>query len=223
METILIVARHGNTFNKGDAVLRIGSRTDLPLTLEGREQGRRLGLNLLKNGLKPSRFFSAPLKRALETIGEASATIAKAPKIEIADFLTELDYGEDDGLPEEEVVRRLGRVEARETNSDEDELSLGKKVLQLWDRESILPKGWSFLRPRVERLRNDWQAFATKLKVDAPGSTTLAVTSNGVARFALNILDPEFKRPESVKLAPGSFGVFVQREDKWRLLDWNVR
>ena len=34
----LIVVRHGNTFNKGDVILRVGARTDLPLTAEGMRQ-----------------------------------------------------------------------------------------------------------------------------------------------------------------------------------------
>ena len=30
--TRLIVVRHGNTFNSGDVILRVGSATDIPLT-----------------------------------------------------------------------------------------------------------------------------------------------------------------------------------------------
>ena len=34
-KTTLIVVRHGNTFNSGDTILRVGGATDLPLTEKG--------------------------------------------------------------------------------------------------------------------------------------------------------------------------------------------
>ena len=40
---LLLLARHGNTFDKGDKVVWVGARTDLPLTAKGREQARALG------------------------------------------------------------------------------------------------------------------------------------------------------------------------------------
>ena len=43
--TKLIVVRHGNTFNKGDTILRVGSKTDLPLTATGVQQGRKARLD----------------------------------------------------------------------------------------------------------------------------------------------------------------------------------
>ena len=33
--TKLVVVRHGNTFNSGDVILRVGSATDIPLTETG--------------------------------------------------------------------------------------------------------------------------------------------------------------------------------------------
>ena len=40
---LLLLARHGNTFNKGDKIVWVGARTDLPLTAKGREQALALG------------------------------------------------------------------------------------------------------------------------------------------------------------------------------------
>ncbi|HAO37083.1 MAG TPA: histidine phosphatase family protein, partial [Hyphomonas sp.] len=34
----LIIVRHGNTFDKGDTVTRVGGRTDLPLSASGLAQ-----------------------------------------------------------------------------------------------------------------------------------------------------------------------------------------
>ena len=40
--TTLIIARHGNTFDKGDIPTRVGARTDLPLVEKGRAQAKAL-------------------------------------------------------------------------------------------------------------------------------------------------------------------------------------
>ena len=41
--TRLIVVRHGNTFNSGDVILRVGSATDIPLTETGMKQAYAAG------------------------------------------------------------------------------------------------------------------------------------------------------------------------------------
>ena len=45
----LFVARHSNTFDKGDEVLRVGKRTDLPLSSSGRLQAKQLGTFLKRH------------------------------------------------------------------------------------------------------------------------------------------------------------------------------
>ncbi|MBP3530392.1 MAG: histidine phosphatase family protein [Thermoguttaceae bacterium] len=226
-ETTLIVARHGNTFEKGDVILRVGARTDLPLTAEGREQGRRLGAKLAELGLRPTTFYSAPLRRTLETASEiALAQELNAEPLVEEIFLTELDYGADDGRPEAEVARRLGEVElgddAENATTEELEAS-GLAALKRWDAEKRLPLGWTFLQERVDRLGADWRSFAARVVVEHSGETVVATTSNGIARFATAILPPDAPIPEKLKLATGAFGVFVWNGESWRLDAWNVR
>lgn len=225
-ETTLIVARHGNTFEKGDVILRVGARTDLPLTAEGRAQGRRLGEKLAELGLRPTAFYSAPLRRTLETSTEiASAQGVNAEPI-VEEFLTELDYGADDGRPEAEVARRLGEVElgdGDENATSEAFEAAGLAALKRWDAEKRLPLGWTFLQERVDRLGDDWRSFAARVVVEHSGETVVATTSNGIARFATALLPPDAPIPEKLKLATGAFGVFVWNGETWRLDAWNVR
>ncbi len=225
-ETTLIVARHGNTFEKGDVILRVGARTDLPLTAEGRAQGRRLGEKLTELGLRPTAFYSAPLRRTLETTSEiASAQGVNAEPI-VEEFLTELDYGADDGRPEADVARRLGEVELGDNakNATTEELeAAGLTALKRWDAEKRLPLGWAFLQERVDRLGDDWRAFAARVVERRPGETVVATTSNGIARFATALLPSGAPIPEKLKLATGAFGVFVWNGESWRLDAWNVR
>ncbi|MBR4751081.1 MAG: histidine phosphatase family protein [Thermoguttaceae bacterium] len=228
MTVKLIVARHGNTFNKGDVILRVGSRTNLPLTQEGIAQGLRLGENLRSAGLCPTRLFSAPLLRTLMTCEEAVKVFNVPFSIEQLDFLTELDYGEYDGLPETDVLRRIGEIETATQQplvTDAEKLvEIGRTVLKRWDKEAVLPKAWKFLQPRVDSLGNQWRDFSERLIQTAnQGSVSLAVTSNGIARFALDILPIDAKRPDSVKLSTGAFGLFIWNGKYWSLGDWDVK
>lgn len=225
-ETTLIVARHGNTFEKGDVILRVGARTDLPLTAEGRAQGRRLGAKLAELGLRPTTFYSAPLRRTLETASEIALAQELNAEPLVEEFLTELDYGADDGRPEAEVARRLGEVELGEAgqNATTEELEAsGLAALKRWDAEKRLPLGWTFLQERVDRLGANWRSFAARVVVEHSGETVVATTSNGIARFATAILPPDAPIPEKLKLATGAFGVFVWNGETWRLDAWNVR
>lgn len=224
----LIVARHGNTFNKGDVILRVGAKTNIPLTQEGEAQGRRLGENLRSSGLIPDRFFSAPLLRTLVTCEEAAKAFDVPLSIKRLDFLTELDYGEYDGLPETEVFRRVGEEENESKQPPitnvEKLVEIGQAALKRWDKEAVLPKAWSFLQERVDLLGTQWRNFSDYLIQTADeGSVSLAVTSNGIARFALDILSDDAQRPESVKLSTGAYGLFVWEGKNWSLEDWDVK
>lgn len=222
----LIVARHGNTFNKGDVILRVGAKTNLPLTEQGHEQGRKLGAKLNELKLYPTQFFTAPLRRTVETSLEIASAFEVEPTPQIADFLLELDYGEDDGRPETEVVRRLGAAEAQASgqNATPDQLEeLGKAALKRWDAEKRLPAAWQFLQERVDRLEDDWRNFGRMLTENYPRQTIVATTSNGIARFSLALLPDDAERPTELKLATGAFALYVYERGEWRLEAWNVR
>jgi len=45
--TIMLIARHGNNFDPGQTAVRVGIRTNLPLSASGRQQAINLG-NYLK-------------------------------------------------------------------------------------------------------------------------------------------------------------------------------
>ena len=140
--------------------------------------------------------------------------------------MTELDYGEDDGRPEAEVARRLGKVELGNDGENATPEALeaeGLAALKRWDAEKRLPLGWAFLQERVDRLGDDWRSFASQVVERHSGETVVATTSNGIARFATALLPPCASIPEKLKLATGAFGVFVWNGETWRLDAWNVR
>ena len=224
--TRLIVVRHGNTFNSGDVILRVGSATDIPLTETGMRQAYAAGELLASEGINVDVIFHAPLQRTSQSAVGIAASVPDAV-LQEAEFLTELDYGNDDGRPEDEVVIRLGMVEnpgmiTADTTLDEVR-SAGKAALKRWDSEAVLPAGWHFLADRAAQLEADWLEFAGMVASEYAGKTVVAVTSNGIARFSKAILPPGELPEGSLKLATGAFGIYEYSEGKWKNTQWNIR
>jgi broad specificity phosphatase PhoE len=196
METRLYVVRHGNTFDKGDIVTRVGGRTDLPLSTSGKAQAEALARHFASIPFATAR--SGPLKRTRETARAILAAQANPPELTTDLFLREIDYGPDENRPEEDVVARIG-----------------KAALDAWERDSIVPPGW---RVDTQALIGNWQETFAELR-DRPGNH-LIVTSNGIARFALNAAGAP--RNEA-KLATAAWGVLALEGGEAKVEAWNVR
>lgn len=196
METRLFIVRHGNTFDKGDVVTRVGGRTDLPLSLSGREQVATLARHFAATSFATAR--SGPLKRTRDTASAILAAQPSPPELLTDLFLREIDYGPDENRPEEEVVARIG-----------------KAAMEAWERDCIVPPGW---RADTAAIIGNWQELFHDLR-DAPGNH-LVVTSNGIARFALQAAGT--LRPDA-KLATAAWGVIVLDGEAARVEAWNIR
>ena len=223
----LIVVRHGNTFNSGDVILRVGSATDIPLTEKGVQQGNAVGRDLAASDIKADAIFSAPLMRTMRSAAEIASHYDNMP-VQIMEFLTELDYGMDDGKPEDDIVLRLGIVESNGSITPEtalDELyDAGKTALKKWDSEAVLPRAWQHLSARVAQLEKDWADFGADVASGKYGKTVVAVTSNGIARFSKVLLGSDAGAlAGNLKLATGAYGIYVFENGAWRSEKWNVR
>ncbi|MGB3456206.1 MAG: histidine phosphatase family protein [Litorimonas sp.] len=186
------VVRHGNTFDPGETVRRVGRGTDLPLSRSGRVQADALAAHFSK--VRFDRILSSPLLRTRQT-AEAIA----APVI-FDDRLLEIDYGPDEGQPEAAVVARLGQA-----------------VLDRWDEDAVPPRDW-LVDP--DSVRADWRA----LLAESEGET-LIVTSNGIARFLLDVAahDGAVQSGLGRKLKTGAYGVVEETKGGWRIVSWSVR
>jgi 2,3-bisphosphoglycerate-dependent phosphoglycerate mutase len=203
--TILIVARHGNTFEHGEPPRRVGARTDLPLTEKGREHGRNLGAYLKKINLLPNVIYTSRLKRTIQTAAEIITAAGLSVTPTPSDIFNELDYGPDENQPEETVLARIGEA-----------------ALTAWEERGILPPGWS---PDTSILEKRWTDFSRSITKDRPGDIVLVVTSNGIARFALGLTgDFDAARKHfGLKLATGAFGILEHDGENWTIQNWNVR
>ena len=63
MNSVVLLCRHGNTFNAGDVVYTVGLQEDLPLTTEGEAQAAALGAAVAAAGVWPARVLCGPLIR----------------------------------------------------------------------------------------------------------------------------------------------------------------
>ncbi len=200
MTTILIIARHGNTFNPDQTPTRVGARTDLPLIESGEDQALRLGHHLKSQKLIPDFIFTSNLRRTIDTARLACvAMMCSAPNAALS-FLNEIDYGADENKPEPNVIARHGEL-----------------ALKRWDELGEMPDGWS---PRPDIIINSWNFFLEGCIKEHPNKTIMVVTSNGIARFALNHTENGNTYP--MKLSTGCYGI-IKYDGKWMVTDWNIK
>ena len=204
--TRLIVARHGNTFEDNETPRRVGVKTDLPLVMKGRQQATAIGRYLKASGMVPDMVFCSRLQRTMETafvaMKEAGRTAAATP-LEIFD---EISYGPDENRTDADVVARIGQ-----------------QALADWEEKSLVPDGW---KADPARIAENWKVFAQNILEEYAGDNILAVTSNGIARFAPHITDDydTFRVQHSPKIATGALCIFeCGEEGDWKLVSWNVK
>ncbi len=96
--TQIILVRHGQT--EWNRVERFRGRADVPLNETGLAQAEATGRRIAA-AWQPAAVYSSPLSRAVKT-AEAIASHFNLP-VQIHDGLTDIDYGEWQGLTLEEV------------------------------------------------------------------------------------------------------------------------
>lgn len=205
MTTTLLIARHGNTFDLGEIVRRVGARTDLPLSSSGVIQAEKLGLYLREQAIRPSAIYTSTLQRTQQTAVIALQAAGYALHGIALPQFNEIDYGVDENQSEEAVVARIGAP-----------------ALKAWEEECVVPPGW-LVDPAA--LIKAWQDFAALCLMRHGGQTILVVTSNGVARFAPHITGDiqAFRLQHHFKLATGALAVLVHDQGCWSVQGWNIR
>jgi probable phosphoglycerate mutase len=197
----LFIARHGNTFDAGDIVRRVGKRTDLPLSLSGQAQAQQLAAYMRAHVPSLQQLFCSSLKRTQQTAH--AIQLAFAPQrlpLTIRTAFDEIDYGPDENQPEAQVIARLGQ-----------------SALNAWDEQHLIPDGWQVDLPA---LRASWQQFSHEMRQHPAPQTWLVVTSQGIARFAETLLNTPLP---ARKLTTGALCHLRYQQDQWQLISWNVQ
>ncbi len=205
-KTLLMIARHGNTFASGDIVTRLGV-TDTPLVEKGLEQGRRLGRYLTSAGLIPDAVFTSSLKRTIQTAEQAQFEMGTSLPARSLAVFDEIDYGVDENKPEKDVVARLGAA-----------------AIKAWDTDAIVPDGWKI---DPEAIVRNWKIFADDVLKNYKGKKVLVITSNGIARFSPHLTgDFEgFRADYGLKISTSALCVFEYDNATlcWVCKEWNLK
>ncbi len=202
--TEIYIVRHGNTFDKGDIVTRVGARTDLALSTSGEMQAAQLAIHLqqaVPGGF--SKAYCSPLLRTRQTAEAILGVAHAAPDLETLEFLREIDYGPDENQPEDKVIERLGEA-----------------ALAAWDETAVPPPGWAI---DPVQLQQDWADLIAQLADAVHADPVLIVTSNGIARFVLDAVTSYEATPEFIKLKTGAYGMLDATPTAVTLKSWNVR
>jgi len=200
--TRIVICRHGNTFDKGDIVTRIGARTDLPLSISGIDQARGLAAYFKPelSGYNFTRAFCSPLLRTYQTADFILNAGHKVNDLKVLAFLREIDYGVDENKAEYEVVARLGQ-----------------EAISLWDEKAVPPNGWD-VNPAA--LIGAWKDFLSQHTAD--DEDILVVTSNGIARFVLDAVD-KIAADAPRKLRTAAYGIIEITNGYTKLMAWDNR
>lgn len=196
----LFVVRHGNTFDAGDVVTRVGGRTDLPLSKSGWAQAGALARHF--SGTRFALAYRSPLERTRTTARSILFERDDWPEIQVKEFLREIDYGPDENQPEEAVAARVGAA-----------------ALKAWDEHGTPPPGW-IVDPAA--IRSGWAELLREISALPPDANVLVVTSNGIARFLPDVVDAV---PQGLdrKLKTGAWGEIEVTPDGTAILAWNRR
>jgi 2,3-bisphosphoglycerate-dependent phosphoglycerate mutase len=107
----LYIVRHGQSIWNHDS--KFTGWTDIPLTIDGRNEAKQIASTLYENNIYPNLYFSSVLERCLDT----SNIIKRYMKMEIRDFetkthttwrLNEKHYGTLEGIPRELIREQYG-------------------------------------------------------------------------------------------------------------------
>jgi broad specificity phosphatase PhoE len=188
----LILVRHGNTFESGQIPVQIGKQTDLPLTSYGISQAEQMKKYLQSHHIVPKAIFAGNLKRQTQFASILNSSFNASFQIETA--LTEIDYGDWEGLTGEEISTHW------------------PNEYKLWNEFGIWPQNVfkSSLKDHQEQI-NSWLEYLRKTHQN--NDTLLAVSSNGLLRL--------FYQKEKVKT--GHFCDLILHPTSIEVLGWNLR
>lgn len=197
---VIVLCRHGNTFESHETPYMVGVHEDLPLTAEGETQARRVASALTRVKVIPAKIISAQLDRTVrfaDLIGEAFPNVER----EIDYRLSELDYGEWSGKTTDELIEAFGSAQVTG-----------------WNERGEWPKSGQFLPPEeiVSLELSEVLDEASKVR----GCACL-VTSSGRIKTLAKLLSFNDLPNHGGKMGTGRVSVLVFDSGKWHVRSWN--
>ncbi|MFN4896728.1 MAG: histidine phosphatase family protein, partial [Pseudomonadota bacterium] len=168
MRCLVVLSRHGNTFNAGEKVVMVGAEQDLELTPFGKAQAVAVGQSLKRLEINPQRIITGPLKRTYESAEIVAELLGVPDKVVVDQRLKELSYGAWGGLSDEEIRQKWG-----------------DEPLHRWQEYGERPAVVEFT-PSLKELEDEIRSILRDLESES--GTTLVVTSNGRLREIARVI-----------------------------------
>jgi probable phosphoglycerate mutase len=202
----VVLVRHGNTFSPGEAAVWVGARTDLALVEKGRQQAEEVANQLGRAGMTINRIFAGPLRRTAETAAIIAKIAGIAPDSVVTDRrLTEIDYGDWEGLTSDDIRRRYGNAE-----------------IDGWEHNNAWPQAANWpatKREVVARVLEFFEAMGPQ-SPEHQNAIEMVVSSNGIFRlFAESLGLPT----TGSKMATGNISLLTRSAgNRWQVEWWNA-
>lgn len=204
----LLLVRHGNTFEEGSPSVRVGSKTDLPLTVKGMKQAELLGSILTGLRTPIAAIHTGPLTRHRQHGAIAAKALGRSEAAILVDNrLQEIDYGTWEGKTDE-AIRQEGNGAA----------------LDAWNKYGIWPKDGVWGEDEQSLILRVQDYLASAEHCAGESATLLGITSGGVLRYfhKCAVDDSPAGGQRSSKVAPGNVCSLHLQQATWKVLYWNV-
>lgn len=196
--SLLLLARHGNTFGPGDKIVWVGAKEDLPLVKSGEAQAAALGEALRAQGIAPACLVSGPLKRTRRAADIVKAITMSDADIVIDTRLTEIDYGLWGGKTDDEITE-----------------TFGPDAIPDWRERHRRPDGAGWSPDDSDLKSNALGVLADRATGAFPG---LVITSNGILRYFHAAIGFD----GDAKVKTGHVCAARRTASGWQPLFWNV-
>ena len=206
----LYLVRHGNTFEKGEVCTHVGLR-DMELTVEGMEQGRRLGQYFCSKGVRPVKIYCGNLARQRQTAEVIAEELGLGDVVQSSvSALDELDYGPWEGLTTDQITSRWPEQYRDWTEAG------------IWPQEVIV----GCFNAKLSAIE---QFVSQLLETHDAEDTVVAVSSNGVLRYFNALLSESWaeisasRRVGELKVSTGAFCEMRLGTNEIEICSWNQK
>lgn len=207
---LLLLVRHGNNFEADQEPTYVGARSDLPLTLTGRDQADAFADAMDKAGLLPAKVVCSLLQRTVKHMEPMTRRLG-IRAAEPDKRLNEMDYG----------------TWENKTNAEVDAMYGNDAVRKAWDKEGKRPDDAGF-NPSEEQIARNIASFVGELQTNFDDDKiVVACSSNGIIRYFLKLVPGAYDsalKNGALKVGTGSVSAIdFPSEGKPKVLFWNKK
>jgi len=201
----LLLARHGNTFEKNEIPRYVGAVTDLPLTDYGREQADKIAKYIAAQKINLKNIYFGPLKRQSESAAIIHSSFPMTSTLSLVSELSEINYGPWEGLTRQEIQNKWPMEFSAWTEKG------------VWPN-TVFPETENQFRSRL----SSWLQSLSHENVESQAA--LAVTSNGTLRYIYALVCGEvtLKTPSISKVGTGRLCEINLVSGTFTMVKWNV-